>query len=196
MSEQLGLYNRNVRDLLGYAVATDPASPDTFFRRNLPRLGLADSAGDTGNVALATGVMTSVPLFLVAGELVTNLSFISGATAAGTPTAWWFALYDTQATAALIAQSADQTTTAWAANTVKTLALATAYRVVKTGLHWAAINVTATTPPTLIGAVGARPVVTGEGNVSQSSGSGLTTTAPATIATPAIKNFVPLAVAT
>lgn len=193
---ELGLYQRNVRDALGHVNATDPVSPDTFYRRNLPRLGLTDSAGDTGNVALATGVMTSVPLFLVAGDLVTNLSFVSGATAAGTPTAWWFALYDTQATPALIAQTADQTTGAWAANTVKTVALATAYHVVKTGLHWAAINVTATTPPSLLGTVGARPIVTGEGNVSQSSGTGLTTTAPATIATPAIKNFVPLAVAT
>jgi hypothetical protein len=196
MSEQLGLYQRNVRDLLGYANAADPASPDTFYRRNLPRLGLTDSAGDSGNVALATGVMTSVPLFLVAGDLITNLSFVSGATAAGTPTAYWFALYDTQVTAALIAQTADQTNTAWAANTVKTLALATAYRVAKTGVHWAACMVTATTPPSLIGTVGARPIVTGEGNVSQSSGSTLTTTAPATIASPAIKNFVPLAVAT
>ena len=196
MSEQLGLYSRNVRDLLAPHNAADPASPDTFYRTNLPRLGLADSAGDTGNVALATGVMTSVPLFLVAGDLVTNLSFVSGATAANTPTAWWFALYGTDTVPALIAQTADQTSTAWAANTVMTLALATAYRVVKTGLHYAAINVTATTPPTLIGAVGARPVVTGERNVSQSSGSSLTTTAPATIASPAIKNFVPRVVAT
>lgn len=192
---QLGLYSRNARDFLGYGNAADPADPDTFYRRNLPRTGLTDSAGDTGHVALATGVMTSVPIFLVAGDLITNLSFVSGATAAGTPTAWWFGLYDTQATPALIAQTADQTTTAWAANTVKTVALATAYRVVKTGLHYAAINVTATTVPSLLGTVGVKPVVTGERNLSQSSGSGLTTTAPATIATPTVKNFVPLAVA-
>lgn len=192
---QLGIYSRNVRDALGYLNAADPASPETFRRANLPRLGLTDSAGDSGHVALATGVMTSVPVFLVAGDLITNLSFVSGATAAGTPTAWWFALYDTQATSALIAQTADQTTTAWAANTVKTLALSTAYRVVQTGLHYAACMVTATTPPSLVGTFGVKPVVTGERNLSQSSGSGLTTTAPATIASPAVKNFVPLAVA-
>jgi hypothetical protein len=191
----LGLYNRNVRDALGYLNAADPSSVDTFHRANLPRLGLADSGGDTNHVALATGVMTSVPIFLVAGDLITNLSFVSGVTAAGTPTAWWFALYSNAATPALIAQTADQTTTAWAANTVKTLALSTAYRVVETGLHHAACMVTATTPPTLIGSLGVRPIVTGERNLSQSSGSGLTTTAPATIASPAVKNFVPLAVA-
>lgn len=192
---QLGLYNRNVRDALGYLNAADPASVDTFHRANLPRLGLMDSAGDSGHVALATGVMTSVPIFLVAGDLITNLSFVSGATAAGTPTAWWFGLYDNQATPALIAQTADQTTTAWAANTVKTLALATAYRVANTGLHYAACMVTATTVPSLVGTFGVKPVVTGERNLSQSSGSALTTTAPATIATPTVKNFVPLAVA-
>lgn len=192
---QLGLYARNARDALGFMNAADPADPDTFYRRNLPRVGLTDSAGDTGHVALATGVMTSVPIYLVAGDLVTDLSFVSGATAAGTPTAWWFALYDTQATPALIAQTADQTTTAWAANTVKTLDLSTAYRVVKTGLHYAACMVTATTPPSLLGTIGAKPVVTGERNLSQSSGSSLTTTAPATIASPTVKNFVPLVVA-
>jgi hypothetical protein len=191
---QLGLYRRNVRDALGYLNATDPESTDTWFRRNLPRVGLTDSAGDTGNVALATGVMTSVPIYLAAGDTITNLSFVSGATAAGTPTAYWFALYDTQL--ALLEQTADQTNGAWAANTVKTLELADPVVVSKTGVYWAAINVTATTPPSLLGAVVARPVVTGEGNLSQSSGSSLTTTAPATIATPAIKNFAPLAVAT
>lgn len=192
---QLGLYKGNVRDALGYLNAADPASPDTFHRANLPRIGLTDSAGDTGNVALATGVMTSVPIFLVAGDLITNLSFVSGATAAGTPTAWWFGLYDNQATPALIAQTADQTTGAWAANTVKTLALSAAYRVLATGLHYAACMVTATTPPSLMGTVGVKPVITGERNLSQSSGSTLTTTAPATIATPTVKNFVPFVVA-
>jgi len=192
---QLGLYARNVRDALGYLNAADPPNPELFHRANLPRLGLYDSAGDTNHAALATGVMTSVPLFLVAGDLITNLSFVSGNTAAGTPTAWWFALYDTQSTPALIAQTADQTSTAWAANTVKTLALSTAYRVTTTGVHWAAINVTATTVPTLVGSFGVKPILTGERNLSQSSGSSLTTTAPATIASPTVKNFVPLVVA-
>lgn len=193
---ELGLYIGNGRDALAHFNAADPADPDTFFRRNLPRTGLTDSGGDTNHVALATGVMTSVPLYLVAGDLVTNLSFVSGVTAAGTPTAWWFALYSNDATPTLLAQTADQTTTAWAANTVKTVALATAQRIAKTGIYWAAINVTATTVPTLMGAIGVKPVVTGERNLSQSSGSGLTTTAPATIATPTVKNFVPYVVAT
>lgn len=193
---QLGAYTRNVRDALAHLNLSDPSSPDTFFRRNLPRVGLYDSASDTGQVALATGVMTSVPIYLHAGDVITNLSFRSGATAAGTPTNYWVALYSDAATPALLAQSADQTSTAWAANTTKTLALSSAYTVPKSGIYWAAIMVAATTPPTLLGCVAAPAIVTGERNLSQSSGSALTATAPATIATPTAKQFVPYVVAT
>lgn len=181
-----GAYRGIPRDDLAYL--NSAGRPNVFHRANLPRIGLDDVA------ALATGVMTSVDLWLNEGDLVTNLSFISGATAAGTPTAWWFALYDPAG--ALLSQTADQTTTAWAADTVKTLALGTAQRATRSGLYKASIDVTATTPPTLVGTVGAKPVLTGEGNLAQTSGSGLTTTAPATIATPAFKRQVPLVIAT
>lgn len=193
---QLGGLTRNVRDALAYLDTVLPASPDTFFRANLPRLGLTDSGGDTGNVALTTQVMTSVPLKLYAGDVITNLSFMSGQTAAGTPTNWWFALYDTAATPALIAQTADQTSGAWAANTVKTLPLSAPYTVPKTGIYWAAVHVKATAVPSLLGALAVKPIVTGERNLAQTSGSSLTTTAPATIATPAAANFAPYVVAT
>lgn len=193
----LGSYTRNVRDALAYLNAADPASPDTFFRRNMPRNGLYDSAGDTGQVALATGVMTSVPIHLEAGDLITNVGFRSGATAANGPTAWWFALYDSAATPALMAQTADQTNTAWAANTTKTVALATAQKITKTGIYWVGIMVAASTAvPTLLGACVAPAIVTGERNLSQSSGSGLTTTAPATIASVTAKQFAPYVVLT
>jgi hypothetical protein len=192
---QLGQYTGSVRDALGFLATGDPGSADLFYRRNLPRIGLADSADNAAAPPLVTQVMTSVPIALAGGDLVTNLSFLSGATAAGTPTNWWFALYDPAATPALLFQTADQTTGAWAANTWKTLALSTAYRVAKSGVYWAAIMVKATTVPSLVGCTGARPVLTGERNLAQSSGSALTTTAPSTIATPTVGNFVPLAVA-
>lgn len=196
MTGPLGAYSRNLRDVLGFLNLSDPASADTFFRRNLPRHGLYDSAGDTGQVALVTEVMTSVPIYLHAGDVITNLSFRSGATAAGTPLNWWFALYSKAATPALLSQSADQTTTAWAANTTKTLALAAAQTIAESGIYWAALMVKATTVPTLLGCVGAPAIVTGERNLSQSSGSALTATAPATIATPTAKQFIPYVVAT
>lgn len=195
MSGASGLFTGIERDALGFMQAAGP-TVGTFYRANLPRMGLYDSAGDTGNVALTTQVMTSVPIALAAGDVITNLSFVSGATAAGTPTNWWFALYDTSATPALIAQTADQTSTAWAAFTVMTKALSSAYTVTRTGVYWAAIHVKATAVPTLLGSVAVKPIVTGERNLAQTSGSSLTTTAPATIATPTVANFAPYCVAT
>lgn len=185
----LGAYRGLVRNDLGWLNSAGRPDPEVVFHRaNLPRVGLDDVA------ALATGVMTSAAIYLNDGDLITNLTFVSAGTAAGTPTAYWFALYNGAGT--LLAQTADQTTTAWAADTAKTLALATAQRITKSGIYYAAINVTATTPPSLVGTVGAKPVLTGEGNLSQTSGSSLTTTAPATIATPAFKRQVPLVIAT
>lgn len=184
----LGQYRGVVRDDLGYL--NTAGRPNVYHRANLPRVGLGDQT------ALATGVMTAVPIWLNAGDVVTNISFTSGATAAGTPTAYWFALYSNAATPALMAQTADQTTTAWAGDTTKTLALATAQTITVSGVYWAAINVTATTPPTLVGAVGAKPQLSGELNLAVTSGSGLTTTATATLASPAFKRTVPLCVVT
>lgn len=155
----------------------------TFYRENF------DAGDQTSDVAaaLTTQVLTSTAIVLEPGDRVTSLSFLSGATAAGTPTNWFFALYDTAG--ALIAQTADQLTAAWAADTVKTLALATAYNVTALGVYYAAIMVKATTVPSLICKVAGRAaangaLLTGYKVKAQTSGSGLTTTAPATIATP------------
>lgn len=181
-----------------YAGTSDPewmlqGSPGSFRAQNMSALSInADLA------ALTTQVMLSVALPLQIGELVTNLTFTSGATAAGTPTNWWFALYDPSG--ALMAQTADQTNTAWAANTSKTVALATAQRTTASGVHYAAIMVKASTPPTLIGANLALAVASGaiasSKVLAQTSGSSLTATAPATIATPTTVANVPFVVAT
>lgn len=170
-------------------------SPTGTLRANLRRTELG------GNLAaLTTQVMTSVAIYLEEDDVVTNLTFCSATTAAGTPTNWWFALYDTSTTPALLGQTADQTTTAWAANTVKTVALASPYTVTTTGIHYAAIMVKATTPPTLLGASlnanAAAAVVTGQKVLARTSGSSLTDTAPATIATPTTVATVPYCVAT
>lgn len=151
--------------------------------------------------ALTTQVMLSVAVPLQVGDLVSNITFLSGATAAGTPTNWWFALYDNSATPALLAQSADQTNTAWAASTAKTLALATAQRITASGVYYASIMVKATTVPSLLGtsvalAAAAGAVVSGQKVLAQTSGSSLTATAPATIATPTTVANVPYCVLT
>jgi len=185
----LGQYRGVVADALGhYNTAGRPG--EVFYRANLPRVGLADTA------AITSAVMTSVPVWLEAGDTVTNLTFISAGTGAGTPTHWWFALYSSASTPALMAQSADQLTGAWAADTAKTVALSTPQKITTSGIYRAAITVVATTVPTLVGTVGAKSVLAGEVDLAQTSGTGLTGTAPATIATPAFSRIVPLVIVT
>lgn len=191
---QLGQYSGVPRDALATIFATDGKSPTTFYRSNLPRVGMYDSISDSNNVALTTQVMTSVPVFLAAGDVITNVSIFVGTTAAGTPTNWWLALYSNAATPALLAQSADQLTGALAANTKQTLALATAQTISKSDVYWVGIMVKATTVPTLLGSATVPPILTGERNLAQTSGSALTTTAPATIATPTATRFAPYVV--
>jgi len=183
---QRGEYRRSVYDALGYLNAWDPASPDTFYAQNLPRGPMTDGA------IAATGIMTSVPISLASGDVITNISFRTGATAGGTMTNWWVALYDDSATPALMAQCADQTSGAIAANTTITKALSAAQTIRRTGIYQVAIMVAATTIPTLLGwTVWPSGVVTGDGQLARSSGSGLTTTAPATIATTTERTHVP-----
>lgn len=188
----LGLFTGIPRDALGYANSAPPVDPtQTFYRANLPRYPLDDVLE-----SLATGVMTAVPLWLRAGDTVTNLSFLSGATAAATLTHWWFALYSGAATPALLSQSADQVAAAWGADTWKTLALGTPQKIATTGIYYAACMVAATTVPSLIGTRGAKALVSGEPVLGQTSGSALAATATATLATPAAVRQLPLVVAT
>jgi hypothetical protein len=176
----------------GYPVKSDDAAiaGGAVVRYNI---GRRQAVSDTA--ALTTQVMTSVAVNLQAGDTITKLAFRSGATAAGTPTNWWFALYSPAG--ALLAQTADQLTAAWAADTVMDLALATAQVIPVSGLYYAAIMVKATTPPSLVGAtLGRAGVSTGllstDKVLAQTSGSGLTTTAPGTIATPTAIAACPL----
>lgn len=174
--------------------ATRQGAPaNTVFAESIPRIAAASDLS-----ALTTQVMLSVGLPLQAGEVVTSLSFISGDTGATTPTNWWFALYSPAGV--LLAQTADQTSTAWAANTVKTVALGTPRLIPTAGLYYAAIMVKATAVPTLVGRALQNAVVAGAlglsvGVLAQTSGSSLTTTAPATIATPTTVANIPFAMA-
>ncbi len=110
----------------------------------------------TSSAAMTSGVLYLVPIWLPKGTVVSSLSFITGGTAVGTPTNYWFTLHDRNRVA--LARTADQTTTAWAANTVKTLAVAqttagtaTSYTTTYSGLHYLGIMIKATTMPTIVG---------------------------------------------
>lgn len=197
---QRGGYQRNVGDLLAYANAHDPASPDTFFRRNMSRDGVYDSVSDANHPALVSGLMTAVPVFLYAGDPITNISFVTGFTAGATITDSWVALYAIGAASAsqlLLGQSVTTGAGALAANSVITKPLAAVYTVPVTGYYHVGINVTATTVPTLLGSIVAPAVVTGERVLSKAAGTGLTTTAPANLGvSAAAREFAPYVVLT
>ena len=99
--------------------------------------------------ALTSGTLLLTAIYLKAGMRCNNISFHSATTAAGTPTNQFFALYDINR--ALLAQTANATTTAWAANSIATRALTATYVVPSDGLYYVGIMVTATTVPTLKG---------------------------------------------
>lgn len=104
---------------------------------------------EVNTTAPASGTLGMMAIYLVAGTLVSNITLSSATTAAGTPTNYFFALYDGNRN--LLAQSANQTTTAWPSNTVKTLAMTTPYRVPTSGLYYIGYFMTATTVATLKG---------------------------------------------
>ena len=81
---------------------------------------------------------------------------------------------------ALLASTANATSTAWAANTVVTRALSAAYTVPTTGLYYVGIMVAATTAPSLAGvtAAGNAALRTTAPIISGNSTTTLTTTLP------------------
>lgn len=150
-------------------------------------------AGANGAIA-ATGVELAVAIPLSPGDVVTNITFVTATTAAGTPTAGYAVLRDP--TGAKIAQTADFGSTARAANTKYTVALTAAQLITSPGLYIVGISFTATTVPTLRSidmgnAALAGALITSMPIIVQSHGSAVGATAPSTIATPTTTSIVP-----
>lgn len=177
-------FDQPYRDLPG-------VDQDLFVRSNIPVWACASDLAAT-----ATGVAIGTRVFLRKGDVVTSLSFTSGATAGATITNWWHALYDEAGTK--LAQSADQGSATWAANTTKKLALSAPVTIEADGWYIAATSMTATTVPSLIGCA---PIVTATAAVHTGSkalgftfGSALAGTAPATTGTQTSVAKCPLAI--
>lgn len=126
----------------------------------------------------ASGTLFLQAIYLKAGQLVSNISIWSATTAAATTSNLFFALYDGNRN--LLAQSANQGAYSWAANSKKTLAMQTAYRVTVSGVYYVGVLQVATTIATLKGGTAktggqlaaATPVLHG------TSSTGLTTALP------------------
>lgn len=129
-------------------------------------------------VPTASGTLWMQAIYLKAGQKVNNISVSSGTTAAGTPTNCIAGIYD--ANRNLLAQTANQGTAAWAANTLKTIPLTAEFRVPYSGLYYIGFFMTATTIITMKGntarganqLAGAAPILQG------ASSTGLTTALP------------------
>jgi hypothetical protein len=179
----LGLYRR-LNGIWGVPYAPFAQSdipPTGALAQTHPRMGSA--IGDLA--ALSTGRLTLVGIMLPAGLTITSISFMSRTTALSVGTNQWFALFNNAASPVLLRQTADDTSTAWAANTVKTLNLSSTFTTTYSGLHYLGVMVAATTVPTLAGVSAAAsafaalaPVLNG------TSTTGLTT--PASFTSPAL----------
>lgn len=121
-------------------------SPTGMFAQNYDR-DLISSDNAIGTTGLITGV--SIPLH--AGDTVTSISFIVGATAGATLTNQWTGLYSNATIPLTLGQSTAGAAASMAANTVFTGTMATPIVIPSDGLYWAVICVTGTTIPTLLG---------------------------------------------
>lgn len=82
---------------------------------------------------------------------ITNISVITAASAISTPTNWWF--FVSSLAGVIAAITADQLTTALAADTLATVALATPYYTANGGEFYLGVCFAATTGPTLAASV-------------------------------------------
>lgn len=155
-----------------------PATPNLGATGVLAETIPRELCPEVNTTVAASGTLFLQAIYLKAGTLVSNISMCSATTAAGTPTNYFFALYSSSR--ALLAQSANQTTTAWAANTYKTLAMTTPYRVPTSGIYYIGFMMTATTVATLKGGTaktGGQLAATAPA-LNGASSTGLTTTLP------------------
>lgn len=157
--------------LNGYDVAmfVTGCKAETFSRHLVPEVNTA---------LLSTGRLSLEAIAIRSGELLTSISFWSATTAAGTPLNQLFGLYDNNLN--LLRSSNNDTTTAWAANTRKTLNLTSTYTTTYTGLYYLGIMVVATTVPTIKGmtAITGGQLRAAAPSLGGTSNTGLTTALP------------------
>jgi hypothetical protein len=164
-----------IRSLTGLAGNTQQGN--LAVRTNARWLGIS---GVSDGALAATGVACAVPVPVEVGDIISKVSLLVGATAEATGTHAFAALYSGIATPALLGQSVDNTS----ANAPN-------------GFVYASIMVAGGTIPTAASvavptAVGYQWFSSGPLFLSATHGSGLTATAPATIASPAAKAVAPL----
>lgn len=162
-----------------YGTAYQSAPPDQVWYSGLisPTTGvvfetfprdLANSVRSAGT----SGTLYARAIPLPAGQKVSNLTAVVGATAEAGGTHGWYALMDN--TMKVQAVSADQTGAAvWAANAALTLPMGTPYTTTYSGLYYVGICVVATTMPVFNGTAamttGLTPLLAGSSSTAQTT---------------------------
>lgn len=140
---------------------------------------------EVNTALLSSGRLSLQAIWLPAGVTISSISFWSATTAAGTPTNQLFGLFDSSLN--LLRSSTNDTTTAWAANSRKTLSLTSTFTTTYSGIYYLGLMVTATTVPTIKGntARTGGQMQAAAPSMGGTSTTGLTTALPATAAAPA-----------
>ena len=128
-------------------------------------------AGFGATTGGGSGVVHLHGIYLPKGVTITTITFVSGATAAVTPTNQWFALCDSGRN--VLRVTANDSSNAWGTSTVKSLNLTSTFTTTYSGLHYLACCVTAGTVPSFRGANAG--TFTGVATQSFTSTTGLTT---------------------
>lgn len=190
VADTAGLYaGSNVETVLA-EVGTNYTTLTRFNRQQfLPTAAIAQTVARSDAISnispLSSGRLSFHLMWIPAGT-INSITFVSANTAATTPSNQWFAIYDAS-TRAKLAVTNDDTTTAWAANTAKTLTIAGGVTLTE-GYYYVGIMVAAAAVPSLYGVSTSAsttvtvlpPIITG----ADTTNTGLTTpaTAPATAA--------------
>lgn len=167
--------SNNVTPLLNNKYVLTGALYETFDR-NL--------CNEVNTALLSSGRLSLQAIYLPAGVTINSISFWSATTAGATLTNQLFGLFDSSYN--LLRSSVNDTSTAWAANSRKTLALTSAFTTTYSGIHYLGIMVAATTVPTIKGNTAKTngALNAGAPTMGGTSTTGLTTALPATAAAP------------
>lgn len=130
------------------------AAKEPYVRRWTDPVGSIGTSMDRRQVssqaiAVGSGRAIWANVWLNAGDVATQLAFMSGTTAAVTPTHQWAALYDSDNK--LLGVTENKTTEAWAAATFKKFNLTSPVAITKSGLYKVIFVIVAATPITLVG---------------------------------------------
>jgi hypothetical protein len=101
------------------------------------------------NASITSGTMRLIGgIVLPANVAINSISLAAGGTGAGTPTHQWFCLVKAS-DLSVLGKTVNDTTTAWATQTVKTLALSATYTPTSDTVVYVGVVVVAATPPNL-----------------------------------------------